>query len=119
MSTQNNPPSYKRSSTANPPASTPANYSHQDHSVTLQMLMELQKSTGQIAESIAQLDKRVERSEDKSEARFNSLESAMSDVKLKIGIAVAVLAIVMAVSGFFINKAWDAIADRVEISIKK
>lgn len=120
MSTQNNQPPLRRgTSTANPPASTPGHYPPPDYSFTLQAIMELKGAVGQLSEAMARLNRQFERIEEKSEKRFDSLESSMAGVRLTISIAAAVLAIIVGVSGFFIDKAWDAVSNRVEITVKK
>jgi hypothetical protein len=131
MNTQNSSDSSRRgASTANPPASTPDHYPIQDHSFTLQMIMELQRSVGQISESMNQTNRnlerldssiecRLDRTDEKSERRFDSLESSMSGVKTTIAVAGIILAIILTVGSFVINKAWDSLVDHIDISMKK
>ena len=120
MSTQNNRGrSTREPASANPPTTTPDNYSTHDHSFTLQLIMELQRSVGQLAESVNQTHRQLERFEDKADRRFDGIESAMSGVKITIAAAGVVLAIVIAISGFFVDKAWDSVASHIDISVKK
>lgn len=113
-----------------PEATTPSQYSHQDHSFNLQMLIEMQRSIGQIGESIQNLDKRIDRLDsnidkriDRFEAaqekRSSDMESSLSNIKTIIAVSGAIIALVVAVGGFFANKAWDIAANHIEFNVKK
>jgi len=109
------PPKGKSDSSAPMQQSTPPTYSHSEHSFNLQILIEMQKSIGQLGEAIRNIDKK----QDKHDQAFESLESAMQNVKTTMAIAAVVLTIVLAVGGFFANKAWDIAVNHIEISVKK
>lgn len=67
--------------------------------------MELQRSTGQLTEAVNALKCSIE----KVEGRMGSMEEKLSGVTHKIYAAGVVIAIVIAVGGFFVNKAWDLV----------
>jgi|GEM_PF-5079569 len=113
MNTQNN--NDRGTEPVRPATTTPTNYSTQDHSFTLQLIMELQRSIGQVAESVAQ----GHRDSQRIESKLDTLDASMTSVKVTITVAGVVLAIIIAISGFFIDKAWDVISNHVEISVKK
>jgi len=114
MSSQNNQTSTQRGR-LNAPSSTTQPTSNQDYSFTLQMIMELQRSVGQVSESVAQ----IHRETGKIESKINKLESSMSSVKTTITVAGIVLTIIIAISGFFVDKVWDSVANHIDISVKK
>ena len=97
-----------------PSRSTPA-VTNQDHSFTLQMIMELQRSIGQLSESVAQ----IHRDTGKIETRLDKIDASMSSVKTTITVAGIVLTIIIAISGFFVDKVWDSVASHIDISVKK
>jgi len=105
----------KESATPPIPQSTPSQYAHPEHSFNLQILIELQRSNGQISEAIKNIDKRL----DKMDNRFSELESSMSNVKTTLAISAVVIAILLSVGGFMANKAWDIAVNHIEISLKK
>ncbi len=98
-----------------PAISTPKNYQNYDSSFTLQMIMELQKSVGQVSESTSQLNRRF----DGLDGKINNLETSMSSVKITIAVASILLAIIITISGFFVDKAWDSVVNHIDISVKK
>ena len=108
MSTPNNRNQGQDASPPNPDTSTPDRYPLQDHSFTLQLIMELQRSSGQLLEAVNAVNQRLDK-----------LESSMTGVKITMGVSAGILAIVIAVSGFFIDKAWDAISNHIEVVVKK
>ncbi len=113
-----------------PDATTPSQYAHQDHSFNLQILIEMQRSIGQLSESIQNLDKRIDRMENNidkridrmennQEKKFSDMDSSLGNVKTIIAIAGAIITLLVAVGGFFANKAWDVAANHIEFNIKK
>ena len=114
MSSQNNQPTPQRGRLNTPTQSNQPNPS-QDHSFTLQLIMELQRSVGQVSESLAQ----IHRDTSRIESRLDKLDSSMSSVKTTITAAGIVLAIIIAISSFFVDKAWDSVVSHIDISVKK
>ena len=103
----------------------PAPYSgHHDHSFTLQAVMELQKSVGSLdaalranTAAIEKLDARMDRMADRMDARIGNVEYKLSGITKKIYAATVILAILVAVGAFVVDKAWDMAATHlVEIS---
>ena len=74
-----------------------------DHSFTLQAIMDLAKSMGQVVESINGMSKRI----DDLSGRIEKLEEKVSSITHKLYAAGIVMAISVAVGGFVINKASD------------
>lgn len=88
---------------------TPQHFINADYSFTLQAVMELQKSTGQLTESINSLRSSVE----KQTTKLEKLEDKLSAVTHKIYAAGVVLTILLAVGGFLVNKAWNLMAQQI------
>lgn len=88
---------------------TPQHFINADHSFTLQTVMELQKSTGQLTECINSLRSSV----DKQTTKLEKLEDKLSSVTHKIYAASVVLTIMVAVGGFIVNKAWNLMAQQI------
>lgn len=80
-----------------------------DHSFTLQAIMELQKSNGQLVEAITSLRGEISR----QEAKIDKLDESLSTIKQKVYAAGIVLMIFVAIGGFIINKAWDLLAQQI------
>lgn len=114
MSSQNNQTSTQRGK-LNVPSLPGQPAANQDHSFTLQMIMELQRSIGQLSESVAQ----IHRDTGKIETRLDKIDASMSSVKTTITVAGIVLTIIIAISGFFVDKVWDSVASHIDISVKK
>lgn len=91
---------------------TPQQYVSSDHSFTLQTIMELSKSTGELKSSIDSLKTAIEKQETKIEA----LEGTVSSVTHKIYAAGVVLVILLTVGGFIVNKAWDMMVIQISSS---
>jgi hypothetical protein len=88
--------------------------SHQDHSFTLQAIMELQKSVGALEAkqdtlimAIREQGDRVEKTLDRIGERIGKVEKELSEITKKIYAASAILAFLVAVGAFFVDKAWD------------
>ena len=82
---------------------TPQSFVTSEYSFLLQMVMELQKSTGQLTEAVNSLKLAIEN----QNSRYNRIEEKLSGVTHKIYAAGVVLAILLVVGGWFFNKAWD------------
>ncbi|KAF3983260.1 MAG: hypothetical protein HFP81_00145 [Methylococcales symbiont of Hymedesmia sp. n. MRB-2018] len=88
---------------------TPQQMIGNDHSFTLQAIMELTKGTGELKSSIESLKSCVE----KQELKIDKLETTVSTVTHKIYAATVVLAILVAVGAFIVNKSWDMMASQI------
>jgi hypothetical protein len=100
-------------SPGSPPQTTPIVYPRSDHSFTLQTIMELQRAVGSLDATL----KSVKESVDRMDGRLASVEEKLSGVTHKIYAAGVVLAILVAIGGFVVNKASDvAIASLTAIS---
>jgi hypothetical protein len=88
---------------------TPSNYPSPDHSFTLQMIMELQKSTGQLTECVNSLRTSL----DRQSGQLDKIEEKVSGVTHKLYAASVVLAILLVVGGFIIDKTWDLMAQQI------
>ncbi|MDR6984513.1 hypothetical protein J2X32_003157 [Rheinheimera pacifica] len=82
---------------------TPSHMHGGEHSFTIQMIFELQKSMGQLLAKVDALNTNSEKQQDK----LDKIEEKLSTVTHKIYAAGVVLAILVVVGGFFVNKAWD------------
>jgi len=71
--------------------------------------MELQKSTGQLTEAVASLRNSIE----KQDAKLDKIETSLSGITHKLYAAGVVLAILLTIGGFIINKAWDLMAKQI------
>lgn len=90
--------------------SSPRGYvGHHDHSFTLQAIMELQRSVGQLTGSVDSLRLSI----DSQKEKINKLEEKLSGVTHKIYAAGVVLAILLAIGGFVVSKAWDMMAHKI------
>src|ERR1051326_8044406 len=98
-------------------ASTPQSFVSPDYNFTLQIVFELQKSTGQLIEAVNSLKTSIERQHDK----IDHIEEKLSGVTHKIYAAGVVLALALGLGGFIVNKAWDLmirqLTTRPEITI--
>ena len=109
---------HERSSPTNPATTpdhvasasvTPQGFSHSEHSFTLQAVMELQKSTGQLTSSVDSLKHAI----DKQDKKLSDIESTVTNVEKKIYAAIVVLTILVAVGGFVVNKSWDLMVKQI------
>ncbi|MFU8789879.1 MAG: hypothetical protein ACNA7G_12690 [Methylobacter sp.] len=75
-----------------------------DHSFTLQAVMEMQRSIGQLTEAINQLGRSV----DTLDNRTKSVEEEVSKVNTRLAIAAAILALLLVAGGYVIDKVWDS-----------
>lgn len=106
-----------RKPTGNQPANTtpqdagaPPHFSgHHDHSFTLQAIMELQKSVGQISAEV----KALAVASEKIDGKLDKIEEKVSGVTHKLYAAGVVMTILLVIGGFLINKAWDMAASHV------
>ena len=74
-----------------------------DHSFTLQAIMDLQKSNGQLTESVNSLKTSIE----SSNTKLNKIEDCVSGIEKKVYAAGVVIIIFLAFGGFLINKVAD------------
>lgn len=81
----------------------PPSYANQDHSFILQTVMELQKSTGELTSAVNALKESI----DKQDSKMDKIEGTVSGVTHKMYAAGVVLAILVVIGGFIVNKAWD------------
>jgi len=85
-----------------------------DHSFTLQAVMEMQRSMGQQTEAINQLGRTI----NTLDSRTKSVEDELSKVNTRLAIAASILAILLVVGGYIIDKVWDSawvlIADQIK-----
>lgn len=77
-----------------------------DHSFSLQILMEIQRSLGGLCSDVTALRSEI----DKSTQKLDRLEEKISGITHKMYGASVVIVIVLAVGGFLINKVWDMAA---------
>jgi hypothetical protein len=106
MAARKSPPEY-RQAPAQEPLSEPVPYTaHQDHSFTLQAIMELQKSSGKVEAALLANTSAIE----KLDAKIDRVEEKLSGVTHKIYAASVVVALLIAVGAFVVNKAWDVAA---------
>lgn len=77
-----------------------------DHSFSLQILMEIQRSLGSLSSDVTALRADIDRSAQK----LDRLEEKISGITHKMYGASVVIVIVLAVGGFLINKVWDMAA---------
>ena len=92
-----------------PQTNPPGSYPMADYSFTLQAVMDLQKTVGQLTEAVNSLKNTIE----KQDSRFNRIEEKLSGVTHKLYAAGVVLAILLALGGFIVNKAWDLMVQRL------
>ncbi len=86
---------------------TPSRYPMADYSFTLQAVMELQKTVGQLTERIDTLIKRVDQQGPK-----------LSSISHQIYAAWAVLVVLGILGGFFVNHLWALMAKLFIFSLK-
>ena len=75
-----------------------------DHSFTLQAIMEMQRSIGQQTEAINNLGHSI----NTLSSRTKSVEDETSKINTRLAIAASILAILLVVGGFIIDKVWDS-----------
>jgi hypothetical protein len=94
-------------------ASTTPSFGNHDHSFTLQAIMEMQKSIGALQAS----SNNVSSSVDTLSKKLDKTDEKLSGVTHKIYGATAVLAILVALGGFVVNKAWDLMASQITSTV--
>ena len=94
---------------------TPQAYAGADHSFTLQTIMELQKSTGQLTEAVNSLKIAIE----KQDLKLDKVGASVVSINNKVYAAGVVLAIFLVVSGFIVNKSWDLVVEQVKITAQQ
>lgn len=92
------------------PSVTPPFSGHHDHSFTLQTVMALQKSVGELTGEIRAMNASIGR----VETKLDKLEDKVSAVTHKIYAAGVVLTIAMAAGAFFVNKIADLAIDQLK-----
>jgi t-SNARE complex subunit (syntaxin) len=80
--------------------------------IVIEHLRHIRAKVDQIADDITD----VHRDAGKIETR---IDASMSSVKTTITVAGIVLTIIIAISGFFVDKAWDSVVNHIDISVKK
>jgi len=80
-----------------------------DHSFTLQAVMELQKSNGQLTEAVNSLRAAIQ----KQDTKLDKLDENLSNIRQKLYAAGVVLAIIVTIGGFLIKKTWDLLAQQL------
>lgn len=88
---------------------TPQNHEQPSHNFTLQAIMGLQKSTGQLTTAVESLKESI----DKQDKKVTKLEETISGVTHKIYAATAILVIFVAIGSFIVSKAWDLMAKNI------
>ena len=83
-----------------------------DHSFTLQAVMELQKSVGELTSTINGVKESINRQERKLE----SMEEKLSAISHKVYAALAIALLLVTLSGYILDKAWDIVAKDFSIS---
>ena len=74
--------------------------------------MEIQGSIGGLTEAVRNLNSNIE----KQNETIGKLEEKLSGVTQKIYAAGVVLAVLLVIGGFVVDKAWDLVADQVKVS---
>lgn len=92
------------------PSGSPPFSGHQDHSFTLQTVMELNKTVGVLTASIDGLRRDVE-AQTKS---LGELRTDIVSIKMKIYAAGVLLTVLVACGGFIVNKAWDMMVKQIQ-----
>jgi hypothetical protein len=88
--------------------STPPQYAMVDYSFTLQAVMELQKSVGQLTARFDEFDKKLDRQSDK-----------LDRVNRQMYAAWAVLIVLGVIGGFLINHLWGPISNLLAQALKE
>ena len=83
--------------------------------IVIEHLHHIRAKVDQIADDITD----VHRDTGKIETRLDKIDASMSSVKTTITVAGIVLTIIIAISGFFVDKVWDSVASHIDISVKK
>jgi len=83
-----------------------------DHSFTLQAIMELQKSTGELKECVKSLTKSL----DRQESKLDEIGQTVNGINMKVYAAGVVLTIVVGIGAFVVNKAIDFGLDQISTS---
>jgi len=108
-------PSQEKGQPQQPPLrQTPPNAPMLDHSFTLQAVMEVQKSIGQLTEATRSMRADM----DKQSARLDKIDEKLSGITHKLYAASVVLAIALAAGAFLLNKSWDRALDLLADQIK-
>lgn len=97
------------------PVSQPPYTGHQDHSFTLQAIMEMNKTLGQLCEKTDSLKTQI----NNFDTRLATVESTVSGISQKMYAAGIILIILLAIGGFIVNKAWDLMADLIKPTIEQ
>ena len=84
-------------------------YTGSDHNFTLQTIMDLQRSTGHLSSTVNSLKETIE----KQDAKLTKIEDCVSGVTQKIYAAGVVLAILVVIGGFIVNKSWDMMVSQI------
>ncbi len=88
---------------------TPESYGQPGHDFTLQTILELQKSIGELTAAVGFLKESI----DKQDKKVTKLEETMSKVTHKIHTATVIISIFVIISGFIANKSWDIIVKSI------
>ena len=110
MVSANRRPTTDASTTPNTESTPPLGYTQPSHDFTLQIIMELQKSTSQLTTSTAHLSSAI----DKIQVKIDGIDAKLSSVTHKIYAATAVMVVLVGIGGFIVNKAWDLVVYKIE-----
>ncbi|TAL87487.1 MAG: hypothetical protein EPN46_03890 [Candidimonas sp.] len=94
-----------------------ATYGAPGHDFTLQTIMELQKSVGalgatitSLTQSVAEHTTKVDRIEDHLQKKIEDIGDKVSSMSHKIYAAGVVLAILVVIGGWMVNKSWELVS---------
>ena len=94
--------------------SLPPQFANPDnHSFVLQSIMEMQKCMGELTSSI----KAMEKSHAKLDDQVERMSEKLSGVTHKIYGATAVMAVLVVIGGFIVNKAWDMMSESIKAQV--
>ncbi|WP_198919739.1 hypothetical protein ACCM60_03940 [Pseudomonas chlororaphis subsp. aureofaciens] len=100
------------------PSSQPTNFSSHDHSFTLQMIMELQKSSGAIEtqlkalrDQLNKIEDRHSKADEKTDSKIDKLDDSLRGVQNKISVLSKVAVILFAAAVMVGGVAWTVTQD--------
>ncbi|WP_160055755.1 hypothetical protein [Pseudomonas sp. R84] len=100
------------------PSSPPSTFSSHDHSFTLQMIMELQKSSGAIEtqlkalrDQLNKIEDRHSKADEKTDSKIDKLDDSLRGVQNKISVLSKVAVILFAIAVMVGGVAWTVTQD--------
>ena|SRR5205823_2188682 len=110
---QRGPAGERETTPSRGPETNPQLYPGPDYSFTLQAIMEMQRTLGELKQSVSTLTSQI----DKHDTKLDEVSRKVYAAEIVLIVVGAILTILSGVVVWFINHAWNALSPLIKISI--